>query len=83
MIGASFLPKEGQNMYVDAFIRKDKMYAAERINGRRVLTEFDPVYEYFVEDKHGTVDTIRGTKAVKKTFILLLRCVTLSNVTRA
>lgn len=55
-------------MYVDAFIRKDKMYAAERINGRRVLTEFDPVYEYFVEDKYGTVDTIRGTKAVKKTF---------------
>lgn len=59
-------------MYVDAYLSKnrgkDELLIAERVNGKRVFTHADPVFEYYVEDRTGTYNTIRGTKAIKREF---------------
>lgn len=59
-------------MYVDAIIERgkgsEKLIVAERVDGKRVLKEIDPVYEYYVESQYGTQKTIHGTKAEKFEF---------------
>ncbi|EAR2661131.1 hypothetical protein EI314_24905, partial [Salmonella enterica] len=59
-------------MYIDGFMERkrtgDILHVAERINGRRVLRQLDPVYEYYVESPTGTFKTIHGTMAEKLTF---------------
>ena len=59
-------------MYIDGFMERkrtgDILHVAERINGRRVLRQLDPVYEYYVESPTGTFKTIHGTMAEQKTF---------------
>lgn len=59
-------------MYIDGFMERkrtgDVLHVAERVNGRRVLRQLDPVYEYYVESPTGTFKTIHGTMAEKKTF---------------
>lgn len=59
-------------MYIDGFMERkrtgDILHVAERINGRRVLRQLDPVYEYYVESPIGTFKTIHGTMAEQKTF---------------
>lgn len=59
-------------MYVDGFMERkrtgDVLHVAERVNGKRVLKEYDPVYEYYVESPSGTYNTINGTKAEKFEF---------------
>ena len=49
-------------MFVDAIhTRKtDKIKIAERINGKRILREVKPVYEFYVEDDNGTTRTVTG-----------------------
>lgn len=59
-------------MYVDGFMERkrtgDVLHVAERVNGKRILREYDPVYEYFVESDNGTYRTINGTMAEKFEF---------------
>lgn len=59
-------------MYVDGFMERKRgsetLHIAERVNGKRVLRELDPVYEYFVESPNGTQKTIHGTMATKHEF---------------
>lgn len=57
-------------MYVDSFFdrRGDKIKVAERINGKRILRELKPVYEFYAEDPNGTIATVTGELATKYTF---------------
>jgi len=59
-------------MYIDGFMERkrtgDILHVAERVNGRRILRQFDPVYEYYVESPNGSYKTIHGTMAEKHTF---------------
>lgn len=59
-------------MYVDGYMERKRgseiLHVAERVNGKRVLKELDPVYEYFVESPYGTQKTIHGTMAEKYEF---------------
>lgn len=59
-------------MYVDGYMERKRgsevLHVAERVNGKRVLKELDPIYEYFVESPYGTQKTIHGTMAEKFEF---------------
>ena len=59
-------------MYVDGYMERKRgsevLHVAERVNGKRVLRELDPVYEYYVESPYGTQKTIHGTMAEKFEF---------------
>lgn len=54
-------------MYVDGYIdrKKEVLHVVERINGRRILVQHQPVYEFYVESPNGNVKTINGTFAQK------------------
>lgn len=59
-------------MYIDGYMERkrtgDILHVAERRNGKRVLRELDPVYEYYVESPYGDMKTIHGTMAQKLEF---------------
>lgn len=57
-------------MYVDGFIdrKKEVLHVSERINGRRILVQHNPVYEFFVQDQNGSHSTINGTSATRYDF---------------
>ena len=57
-------------MYVDGYIdrKKEVLHVAERINGRRILVQHHPVYEFYVESTQGSHKTINGTLAQKYEF---------------
>lgn len=59
-------------MYVDGYMERKRgseiLHVVERVNGKRVLKELDPIYEYFVESPYGTQKTIHGTMAEKHEF---------------
>lgn len=59
-------------MYIDGYMERkrtgDVLHVAERRNGKRVLRELDPVYEYYVESPYGDMKTIHGTMAQKLEF---------------
>lgn len=57
-------------MYVDGYIdrKKEILHVAERINGRRILVQHHPVYEFYVESSQGSYKTINGTLAQKYEF---------------
>lgn len=57
-------------MYVDGYLdrKKEILYVAERINGRRILVQHSPVYEFYVESQSGSYSTINGTSANKYDF---------------
>ena len=57
-------------MYIDAFYdrRKDVIRVSERVNGKRILRDLNPVYEMYTESKNGTVQSITGEKCIKHTF---------------
>lgn len=59
-------------MYIDAYMERkrtgDVLHVAERKNGKRILRELDPVYEYYVESANGLHNTVFGTKATKYEF---------------
>ncbi|HAO2010169.1 TPA: hypothetical protein IHJ65_000014 [Escherichia coli] len=54
-------------MYIDAYMERkrtgDILHVVERKNGKRILRELDPVYEYYVESPQGTHKTVYGTMA--------------------
>lgn len=54
-------------MYIDAYMERkrtgDILHVAERKNGKRILRQLDPVYEYYVESPTGEHKTIYGTNA--------------------
>lgn len=54
-------------MYIDAYMERkrtgDILHVAERKNGKRILRELEPVFEYYVESPLGTHKTIYGTMA--------------------
>ncbi|EPE1232798.1 hypothetical protein ACSGOQ_006075, partial [Escherichia coli] len=54
-------------MYIDAYMERkrtgDILHVAERKNGKRILRQLDPVYEYYVECPTGEHKTIYGTNA--------------------
>lgn len=54
-------------MYIDAYMERkrtgDILHVAERKNGKRILRQLDPVYEYYVEIPSGEHKTIYGTNA--------------------
>jgi DNA polymerase elongation subunit (family B) len=54
-------------MYVDALhLRKDEVVrVVERVNGERVIKEFEPDWHFYIDDPRGTHKTIYG-KPVKK-----------------
>ncbi|AUS03045.1 hypothetical protein NVP2275O_464 [Vibrio phage 2.275.O._10N.286.54.E11] len=54
-----------RNMYIDAMFdrKKDCIRVAERINGKRLLRDIRPVYEFYAEDPQGTITSVTG-KAV-------------------
>lgn len=59
-------------MYIDAYMDRkrsgDVLHVAERKNGKRILRELQPLYEYYVENVNGTHKTIYGTNAEKLEF---------------
>lgn len=54
-------------MYIDAYMERkrtgDILHVAERKNGKRILRELEPVFEYYVESPLGTHKTVYGTMA--------------------
>ena len=54
-------------MYIDAYMERkrtgDILHVAERKNGKRILRQLDPVYEYYVEIPSGEHKPIYGTNA--------------------
>lgn len=59
-------------MYIDGYMDRKRtgevLHVAERVNGRRILREIEPVYEYYVESPRGEHKTINGTLAEKFEF---------------
>lgn len=59
-------------MYVDGYMDRkrgyERLHISERINGKRVLRELKPVYEFFEEDPYGEVLTLTGKRATKREF---------------
>jgi len=57
-------------LYVDAFYdrRHDVIRVSERINGKRILRDLKPVYEFYTESKNGTIPSITGEMCVKHEF---------------
>lgn len=59
-------------MYIDGFMERKRtgevLHIAERKNGKRILRELEPVFEYYVESPTGTQKTIHGTMAQKFEF---------------
>lgn len=59
-------------MYVDAYMERKKgselLHVVERVNSKRVMKQYQPVYEYYAESPHGTIQTINGTMAEKFEF---------------
>lgn len=59
-------------MYIDAYMERkrsgDVLHVVERKNGKRILRELQPLYEYYVENVNGNHKTIYGTKAEKLEF---------------
>jgi uncharacterized protein (DUF2461 family) len=54
-------------MYVDAFYDsgKDVIHVAERINGKRVLVEHRPEYNFYVEDPRGKHVSTHGERVTE------------------
>ncbi|HCQ0858927.1 TPA: hypothetical protein OGU99_000860 [Escherichia coli] len=54
-------------MYIDAYMERkrtgDILHVVERKNGKRILRELEPVFEYYVESPLGTHKTVYGTMA--------------------
>ena len=57
-------------MYIDAFYdrRHDVIRVSERVNGKRILRDLKPVYEFYTESKKGTIQSITGEMCVKHEF---------------
>lgn len=56
--------------YVDAYHdrKKDVIRVAERLNGKRIMRDIKPVYEFYAEDPQGRVMSVTGKKTRKYTF---------------
>lgn len=51
-------------MYVDAYYdrKADLIHVAERINGKRILTQHKPIHDFYVDDPSGKHQSIYGEK---------------------
>ena len=56
--------------YVDSLYdrRKDVIRVAERINGKRILRDINPLYEFYAEDPDGRVKSVTGATVSKMNF---------------
>lgn len=56
--------------YVDAYHdrKKDVIRVAERINGKRVMRDIKPVYEFYAADHRGNIPSVTGKMTTKYTF---------------
>lgn len=57
-------------MYVDAYLdrRNDKVKVAERINGKRIMRDLHPTYEFYTTDPRGITPSVTGEMTQKHTF---------------
>lgn len=56
--------------YIDAYHdrRKDTIRVAERINGKRLMRDLKPVYEFYATDARGTIPSVTGKMTTRYTF---------------